>query len=160
MWIWEWDHKEGWVSKNWCFWTVVLEKTLESPLDSKEIKPVNPRGNQPWTFFGRTGAEAPILWPLDEVSRLTGKDPDAGKIGGRRRWGWQRMRWLDNITDSLVRNLSKLWEIVEDRGDWHAAVHGVTKGQTRLSDWTTVWKIHAPWVHCSSIYNSQDMGAA
>ena len=81
VWMWEWDHKEGWVPKNWCFWTVVLELTLESPLDSKEIKPVNPKGNQPWTFIGKTDAEdeAPILWRPDANSWLTGKDPDAGK---------------------------------------------------------------------------------
>ena len=78
VWMWELDHKEGWALKNWCFWTVVLEKTLESPLDSK-IKPVNPKGNQPWIFIGRTDAEAPIIWPPDAKSRLTGKDPDAGK---------------------------------------------------------------------------------
>ena len=77
--MWEWDHKEGWLSKNWFFWTVVLEKTLQSPLDSKENKPVNPRGNQPWKFIGRTNTEAPILWPTDAKSWFTGKDPDAGK---------------------------------------------------------------------------------
>ena len=77
--MWQLDHKEGWVPKNWCFWTVVLEKTLESPLDSKEIKPVNPKGNQLWIFTGKTDAEAPILWPPDSRGRLIGKDPDAGK---------------------------------------------------------------------------------
>ena len=79
VWMWEFDHKEGWVPKNWCFQTVVLEKTLESLLDCKEIKPVNPKGNQPWKFIGRTDAEAPIPWPPDAKSWLTGKDPDAGK---------------------------------------------------------------------------------
>ena len=80
-WMWELDHKEGWAPKNWCFWTVVLEKTLEGPLNCKEIQPVNPKGNQPWIFIGRTDAEAeaPILWPPDAKSWLTGKDPDAGK---------------------------------------------------------------------------------
>ena len=79
--MWEFDHREGWVLKNWCFLIVVLEKTLDSPLDSKEIKPVNPKGNQPWIFTGRTGAEAeaPILWPTDAKNWLTGKDPDTGK---------------------------------------------------------------------------------
>ena len=79
--MWELNHKEDWVVKNWCFWTVVLEKTLESPLDCKEIKPVNPKENQPWIFIGRTDAEAeaPIAWPPDGKNRLTGKDPDAGK---------------------------------------------------------------------------------
>ena len=81
VWMWESDHKGGWAPKNWCFWTVVLEKTLESPLDCKEIQPVNPKGNQSWIFIGRTDAEAeaPILWPLDGKSGLTRKDPDAGK---------------------------------------------------------------------------------
>ena len=81
VWMWELDHKEAWAPKNWCFWTVVLEKTLESLLDCKEIKPVNPKRNQPWIFIGRTDAEteAPILWPSDVKSRLNGKDPDAGK---------------------------------------------------------------------------------
>ena len=98
----ELDHKEGWVPKNWCFRTVVLEKTLEHPLDCKQIKPVNPKGNQPWIFIGRTDAEAeaPILLPLDEKSRLIGKDPDAGKDWGMRR-GQQKMRWLDGIIDSM-----------------------------------------------------------
>ena len=79
MWMWELDHKESWVPKNWCFWTVVLEKTLESPLDCKEIKPVNPKGNQPWIFIWSTDAEAPVLWTPDVKSQLIGKDPDAGK---------------------------------------------------------------------------------
>ena len=82
VWIWELDHKEGWVPKNWCLWTVELEKTLESPLDRK-IKPVNPKGNQSWIFLGRTDAEAPILWPPDVKSCLIGKDPDAGKDWGQ-----------------------------------------------------------------------------
>ena len=81
VWMWELDHQESWVPKNWCFWTVVLEKTLESPLDCKKIKPVNPKGNKSWTFIGRTDVEAetPILWPPDAKSWLIGKDPDAGK---------------------------------------------------------------------------------
>ena len=85
VWMWELNHKEGWVPKNWCFRTVVLEKTLESPLDCKEIKPVHPKGNQSWIFTGRTDAEAeaPTLWPCDAKSCLTGKDPDAGKDSGQ-----------------------------------------------------------------------------
>ena len=81
VWKWELDYKESWVPKNWCFWTVMLEKTLESPLDCKDIQPVNPKGNQSWIFIGRTDAEAetPILWPPDGKNWLTGKDPDAGK---------------------------------------------------------------------------------
>ena len=112
VWLWELDCKKGWALKNWCFW-IVLEKTLESPLDSKEIKPFNSKGNWPWIFIGRTDAEALIFWPPDTKSHLIGKDPDAGK--GKRRRGWQRMRWLDSITDSVNINLSKLWEAVKDR---------------------------------------------
>ena len=95
VWMWELDLKEGWAPKNWCFQTVVLEKTLESPLDSKEIKSVNPKGNQPWIFIGRTDAEAPILWPPDSKSRLIGKDPDAKKD-----WGQEEKRATE---DEMVR---------------------------------------------------------
>ena len=131
--MWELDHQEGWVLKNWCFWTVVLEKTLERPLDSKEIKPVHPKGDQPWIFIGKTGAEAeaPILWPPDVKSCLTGKD------WCRRRRRWQRVRWWDGITDSVDMSLNKFQEIVKDKEAWHAAVHRVTKSQAWLSNWTT-----------------------
>ena len=106
--MWELDHKEGWKPKNWCFWIMMLENTLESPLDCKEIKPVKPKGNQLWIFIGRTDAEAPVLWPPDAKSRLIGKDPDAGKDWSKRRRGQQRMSWLDSITDSMDMNWNKL----------------------------------------------------
>ena len=128
---------EGWAPKNWCFWTVVLKKTLESPLDCKDIKPVNPKGNHSWIFIGRTDAkaEAPIFWPLDVKSRLIGKDLRLEKIEGRRRRGWQRMRWLDGISDSMDMSQSRLQEMVKDREAWCAAAHRVESSRTRLSDW-------------------------
>ena len=123
--MWELDHKEGWVLKNWCFRIVVMEKTLESHLDNREIKPANPKGNQLWVVTGRTDAEAeaPVLWPPEAKSWFIGKDPDAGK-------DWRQKKWLNSITDSVDMNLSKLWEVVEGRGAWCAAVHGVTESDT------------------------------
>ena len=115
--IWELDHKNDWVPNNWCFPIVMLEKTLLRPLDCNEIKWVNPKGNQPWVLIWRTDseAEAPILWLPDAKSWLTGKDPDAGKDWRQRRRRQQRMRWLGSITDSMDMNLSKFWEILENK---------------------------------------------
>ena len=131
-------HKESWALKNRCLWTVVLEKTLESLLDCMEIQPLHPKGDQSWIFFGRTDVEAetPILWPPDAKNWLIEKDPDAGK-------NW-RQEEKGTIEDEMVGwhhrlngiNLSKLWVMVKDSEAWHAAVHGVTKSWTRLSDWT------------------------
>ena len=144
--MWELDHKEGWMLKNWCFRVVVLEKTLESNLDYKEIKSVNPKGNQPWIFYEN------FLWEFS-MKRLTlklqyfghpmqrtnsiEKTPMLGKIEGKRKRGWQRMRCLDRISGSTDMSLSKLQEMVNNREAWCAAAHGVAKSQTRLSDWKT-----------------------
>ena len=137
VWMWELDHKENWVSKNLCFWTMVLEKTLESPLDCKEIKPVHPKGNQSWIFIGSTDAEAetPILWPPDAKSQLIGKDPEAGKDWRQEEKGMPEDEMVGWHHWFNGHELFRLWELM-DREFWRAAVHGVAKCRTRLSNWT------------------------
>ena len=140
VWMWELDCKESWALKNWCFGTVVLEKTLEGPLNCKEIKPVNPKGNQSWMFIGRTDGEAetPILWlPVWRADSLE-KILMLEKIEGRRRRGQERMRWLDSITGSTDGSLSKLQEMVRAGKPGMLQFMGLQRMEHDwLSDWTT-----------------------
>ena len=128
VWMWELDYKESWAPKNYCFWTVLLEKTLESPVDCKEIQTVHPKGYQSWKFVGRTVAKAAILLPTWYEKLNHWKRPWWYVFSeGKRRKGCQRIRWWDSITASMNMNLSILWKIMEDRGAWCATVLKVTK---------------------------------
>ena len=149
-WIWELDHNEGWTLKNWYFRLVMLEKTLERALECKDVKPVNPKEDQPWIFIGRTVAETetPLLWPSDVKSQFLGEDPNAGNDWRQKEKGAaegemvRQQRGLNgresiSCSNSTFKwNLSKLWEMMEDRGAWFATVHGV-ESQTQLSNWIT-----------------------
>ena len=134
-----WTIKKSECQRIGVFKLLCWRRLFENPLDCKKVKPVHPKENQPWIFTGRTDAkaEAPILWPSDGKSRFIGKDPDAGEDWRQKEKGLQKVRWLDSLIDSMDTNLSKLEEIVEDRGAWCAIVHDVAETQTKLSNWTT-----------------------
>ena len=147
VWMWELDCEESWPLKNLCFWTVVLKKTLESPLDCKEIQPVHPKGDQSWMFIGRTDVEAatPILWPPDAKNLLIGKDPDAGKDWRQEEKGTAEDVWLNGIIDSVDMSLGELRELVMDREAWRAVLQSMGSQRVR-HDWATElnWTEYSP----------------
>ena len=152
--MWELDHKNSWVLKNWCFWSVVLQKTLRDPLNSKEIKSVNPKRNQPWIFTGRTDAKAlipfgPLMWRTDSFEKTL----ILGKIEGGRRSGRQRMRWLDGISDSMDMSLCKLWELVMD---WEPGMLQSTGSQRVGHNWVTDWTELRPIVCLAVIWKGKE----
>ena len=159
VWMWELDHKEGSVPKNWCFWIVVLEMTLESPLDSKEIKTVNPKGNQPWTFIGKLMLKMKHQYfgDLMQTADSLEKTPMLGKTEGRRGSRWQRIRWLDGITDSMDMSMSKLQETVKAqfwREDRVSCYHW--EGAQMQWRHRHVYRMTLTWAPCS-VFQSQEI---
>ena len=159
--MWKLDHKESWALNNWCYWTVVLEKTPESPLDCKEAKPVNPKGNQAWIFIGRTDAEveAPILWPPDAKNLLTGKDPDAGKDWRQEEKGMAEDEMVGSLTQwTWVWPGSGRWwrtgkpGVLQSRGSWRVKYAWVTEQRTTTMIWSSMACLYSytkfePWSH-------------